>query len=326
MFQLGRFTGMLRDMTETEKASARQALVSFCHTFAFVKPEGVGAPDTMSVDELSALAQSLTWRALAFGRAEAVAQSSLDSWFRVKLNGVTFDMPRYTLMTMRHCITGSKDGGIDLFVETAHWQRIQNELVGDAVFLDVGAAAGTMCVPYAISGGAGLRTFAFEPSRRARNYLEATIQRNRIANIVVLAAAVSDAVAEAEFMEFPEDDTGLVPYLPEASRLSVAGEGAVYEKQVTYPVEVTTLDTLMPTFGLRPGQKVVVKIDVEGFEDKVLIGGQALIAAHKPFFSIDIHVHPGTNVLTDGACERLLAPHGYAFERRDHVIFAIPPG
>lgn len=111
-------------------------------------------------------------------------------------------------------------------------------------------------------------------------------------------------------MEFPEDDTGLVPYLPEASRLSIAGEGVVYEKQVSYPVEVTTLDNLRPTFALNPGQKVVVKLDVEGFEDKVLIGGQALIAEHKPFFSIDIHVHPGTSVLTDVACERLLAPHG----------------
>lgn len=111
-------------------------------------------------------------------------------------------------------------------------------------------------------------------------------------------------------MEFPEDDSGLVPYLPEASRLSIAGEGVVYERQVSYPVEVTTLDNLRPTFALNPGQKVVVKLDVEGFEDKVLIGGQALIAEHQPFFSIDIHVHPGTSVLTDVACERLLAPHG----------------
>lgn len=141
-----------------------------------MKPEGVGATDALCVQDLNNLAHSLTRRALAYGRAEAVAQSSLDSWFRVKLNGVAFEMPRYTLMTMRHCISGSLDGGIELFVETAHWQRIQQELLGDAVFLDVGAAAGTMCVPYAIAGGSALRTFAFEPSRRARNYLEATIQ------------------------------------------------------------------------------------------------------------------------------------------------------
>ena len=42
----------------------------------------------------------------------------------------------------------------------------------NTVFLDIGAASGTMTVPYALSFAEGLRIVAFEPSRRARDYLE----------------------------------------------------------------------------------------------------------------------------------------------------------
>ena len=67
---------------------------------------------------------------------------------------------------------------------------------------------------------------------------------------------------------------------------------------------------------------IVVKIDVEGFEDKVLKGAPKTLERFKPFLSIDIHNHPGRLDMTDEACMAILSPLGYQFERMGHVLLA----
>jgi FkbM family methyltransferase len=242
----------------------------------------------------------------------------------VRLNGVRLALPRYTLMTMRDCISAGVDGHIDLMVETRHWERMRAELSEGTLFLDVGAASGAMSVPYAMLAKIDLRIVAFEPSRRARAYLEATIARNKAPNATVLPFALSDSIGRLEFIELPEDETGSMPFLPEASRLKTVNETLAYAGQTPYPVEVMTLDALAEQLGLASARKLVVKIDVEGFEDKVLKGALATLQRFKPFLSIDIHAHPGTDTLTDKACEAILAPLGYRIERIGHVMLGHP--
>jgi hypothetical protein len=69
---------------------------------------------------------------------------------------------------------------------------------------------------------------------------------------------------------------------------------------------------------------VVVKIDVEGFEEQVLMGATKFIAEKRPFFSIDIHQKtdgPGT---TEEACRKMLSRFQYSFAEMDHVLLATP--
>ena len=106
---------------------ALRVINHFCGTFAFVKP-GLAEIGALSPLETEHLVQELAWRALLKGRKDAIETSTPDSWFFVGLNGVRLLLPRYTIMTMRNCITASADGTIDLMVETAHSDKMKAEL------------------------------------------------------------------------------------------------------------------------------------------------------------------------------------------------------
>jgi FkbM family methyltransferase len=296
-----------------EAKTLAQGLRDFLGTFGFLKPD---MPDwsAMRAEEASPLAQELGWRAIVQGRLDAIAASSIDSWFRVRLNGVSLLLPRYTLMIMRDCLIASADRQMSLLVETAHWEWMKSKFGDNTVFLDIGAAAGTMTVPYALSFPQGLRIVSFEPSRRACDYLDKTLTRNGVQSVTVLPFALSDAAGRLSFMELPEDPSGLTPYLPEGSRLQLSTE-ELYPGAVGYEVEQLQLDE---------ATTIVAKIDVEGFEDKVLKGGQKTLKRHKPFLSIDIHNHPGRLDMTDAACMAILRPLGYQFARMGHVLLASP--
>lgn len=263
------------------------------------------------------------WRALQRAKVDAIVASSANSWFNVRLNGVPVALPRYTMMTMRHCILAKADGSLDLSVEINHWERIRSHLADCSLFLDVGAATGAMSVPYALSRK-NMQIVAFEPSRRARSYLEATISRNGITTVTVLPFALADAAGIFEFVELPEDETGDMPNLPEASHLSSPSDVIDYGGQIIYPVEVERLDNFIDLLNFGRARSIVVKIDVEGFEAKVLQGARETLLRFRPLLSIDIHNHPGTTTLTDKACIDILQPLGYRFDRMGHVLFAEP--
>jgi hypothetical protein len=99
---------------ETQCARGRRASTTswekgvrdFLGTFGFVRSD---MPDwrTAPLEEAGPLAQELGWRAIVHGRVDAIAASSIDSWFWVRLNGVSVLLPRYTLMVMRACLTAS---------------------------------------------------------------------------------------------------------------------------------------------------------------------------------------------------------------------------
>lgn len=253
---------------------------------------------------------------------DTIKAAEPDSWFRVSLNNVPVIFPRYTLMTMHHCLSVDASGALSLFVETPHWMKMRNEIRDGSLFLDIGAATGAMTVPFALSGEKNLRIIAFEPSRRARAYLESTLLRNHAEFVTVLPFALSDTAGIMNFAELPEASEGEVPYLPETSRLTLADEATIHPQQTAYSVEVVTLDSLAERHDFAASRNIVIKIDVEGFEDKVLQGAIETLKRYKPFLSIDIHDHPGTRIKTEAACMAILGPIGYRFEHMDHVLIA----
>jgi FkbM family methyltransferase len=301
---------------------AREAVRAFVATFAFAK-RGLPPLSSMSDAECNAILQEMGWRAFARGAVDAIAASERDSWFRVLFNGVRLTLPRYTLMTMRHCIFTQPDGTLKMEVETRHWEKLRDELTDGALFLDVGAATGAMSIPFDLSVKKDIAIVAFEPSRRARDWLTATAERNGATRVTVSPLALSDAAGSFEFFELPEDETGDTPFLPEGSRLRAAGEGEA-GMGVAYPVTVSTLDAFMATEAPRGRSKLVIKVDVEGFEDKVLTGGLETIARHRPFFAIDIHNFPGRAESTGPAVRAIAERFPYTVEQHGHVMVLRP--
>ena len=294
---------------------------AFISVFRFLKP-ALEPGDIATAGQRTAVAQELGWRAIASGAVAAI-EASDQAWFRVELNGVPVLLPRYTLMTMRHCLHVDQAGHLRLFVETDHWERMRALIDPGTLFLDVGAATGAMTVPYSITVPDGAKIVAFEPSRRAMRSLRDTVDRNGgSSRVTLISAAVSDVQGEAEFFEQPEAATGDVPFLPETSRLGQRDD-AFLSRAEAYPVDVVTLDGMVTKLNLAGHSRIVIKIDVEGYESEVLKGAIKLLTENSNvFISIDIHNKPGSEMLTGPDVVSFLSKLGYMIETHGHVVFA----
>ena len=128
---------------------------------------------------------------------------------------------------------------------------------------------------------------AFEPNPRNLIYLRRHVTLNDCANVRVIAAAVADVAGHAAFQDGTRDAEGL---------LAAGG---------TLDVETVTLDAIAyGTPGLPPPS--VLKIDVEGAEQRVLAGAERLLAEAKP--DILLSTHGRDNYV---GCQTTLARHGY---------------
>lgn len=165
--------------------------------------------------------------------------------------------------------------------------------------LDIGANLGV--VPMLLSSLVGVegRVHAFEPNPSMIELLRQSIDRNRAKNVTVHPVALG-----AE-----EDELDL--HVP----ANHAGKGALHPKlnrqRVRVPVKPLASIAELPLD--RPIR--LMKIDVEGYEPKVLRGAEPLLAQNPPqtiLFELNAH----------GSCAsqptvRTLARYGYAF-------FALP--
>ena len=136
------------------------------------------------------------------------------------------------------------------------------------VLLDVGANVGLYTIAAArIVGNAG-QVHAFEPCSQTFSRLEENVRLNGFGNVSCHRLALSDSNAEAELAlakdGFDAWNSLGKPYM---------GETGGHET-----VRTVTLDSFVSQHRLE-GRVTVIKIDVEGWEKQVLVGGEKLLAA-----------------------------------------------
>lgn len=184
-------------------------------------------------------------------------------------------------------IVGAGNHGYWLGSYESDMQRLfAAEIRPGAVIYDVGANVGFYTLLAACLTGAHGRVVAFEPLPRNLRFLEQHLALNKVENVEVIAAAVSDREGEGTFAELPDSSMG---------RLAAAGK---------VRVKTIRLDDF-----LERGQfplPDLIKIDVEGAEAEVLQGGAKLLSAHRPIILLATH---GDQVRTQ--CLELLAQLGY---------------
>jgi len=161
--------------------------------------------------------------------------------------------------------------------------------------LDIGANTGVYSL-LAASVNPAAHVHAFEPVPRIFELLRRNVEINHLESRVTLhSEAVADAAGNTSF-HVPQDD------VPTSASLNPSGFRNVAGTLITVPV--TTLDALFcddETVDL-------AKIDVEGFEDKVLTGMRSLLARMKPTLLVECN--------PDGPyreVEAILRPFGYRF-------------
>ena len=167
------------------------------------------------------------------------------------------------------------------------------------LFVDVGANTGhySLC---ACAINPDIRVIAFEPVPRVYERLQANIELNCWQNRCVCKnVAVSNDSGATKFH---------VPYsdLPTSGSLSLRGHHDIPGEIVEVPV--TTIDSVLAE-GERPD---LVKIDVEGFEDKVLEGMVNTLRSSKPALIVECN--------PDGpyrSVETILTDFGYRFFHLD---------
>ncbi len=132
-------------------------------------------------------------------------------------------------------------------------------------FVDVGANEGMMSLLASRLVEPGGKVISFEPNPVPRAILEAAIERNGIGNISVRAAGIGDA--EGSFDLF-------VPRINTGEGSFVASPNA--------DGETVTCKVLLGDNELEGVTPELIKIDVEGFEMRVLRGLQATLVRARP--------------------------------------------
>jgi len=143
--------------------------------------------------------------------------------------------------------------------------RLKRAGVSPRTVIDLGANVGQFAVATA-NLFEGAKIFSVEPDPRTAEVLKKNLRAIKQATIFVVA--VGDNVGEAEF--YVNKDTQVSSLLKLGSdRVRDFPQSTVDEK-ITVPV--TTLDILFQ--GQNIEKPILVKIDVQGFEDRVIRGGK----------------------------------------------------
>ena len=127
-----------------------------------------------------------------------------------------------------------------------------------AVFADVGANIGIFSVQ-AAAKSSRMRVYAFEPNPESRALLEENARANQLENITIVGSAVGSEAGSCS-LDVSSNNAGMH---------SLLGRG---KNRVTVP-----LISLDDFFADKP-KPVLVKVDVEGYEPKVLAGMKSILA------------------------------------------------
>jgi len=142
-------------------------------------------------------------------------------------------------------------------------RRLATSLGAGMTFVDVGANEGYFTVVASSLVGTSGHVVSIEPQRRAVGILATNLRLNRCSNVDVVQAAVGDATGSLVIHLMPSVNTG-------ASSAS---------RPVRYPtrrerVRQAKLDDLLPSLSVDTVD--VMKIDVEGYESRVIDGARDL--------------------------------------------------
>ncbi len=181
--------------------------------------------------------------------------------------------PRFVLPLVPHLI--QSDGGIRHLVnrELHHdgFERMTRDLLdahleeGD-LFIDAGAHWGVMSLSAVTAPAGGVRAIAIEPHPSNVAVLMQAISVNQMADSIVV---VSGAAGEGSSILQLQLGTTMGHSLRPSARTGGIRRGL--------HVPVIAIDDLLASVGRRTANRIVIKVDVEGFEPEVLLGAKETI-------------------------------------------------
>ncbi len=155
----------------------------------------------------------------------------------------------------------------------------------DGIYIDIGANIGNHSIFMSMFSSA-TKIIAFEPNVTSIAFLQRNIQHNHIGNVEIVEKALSDKPGRALVIPRLKDNLGSATL-----KLLDAGD-----------IAVDTLDSCLNDCG----RIELIKIDVEGFEKKVITGGMETIRRWLPELFIEAQTKRDLKDISS-----LLFPLGY---------------
>ena len=141
------------------------------------------------------------------------------------------------------------------------------------LFVDIGANEGMISLVAARSVGSAGKVIAFEPNPVPRAKFAKNLELNNISTVNIIAAGASDQEGTLELF-VPEINTG---------EGSFAHDGNHQQPGTVVACPIITGDSV-----LKDANPSLIKIDVEGFEGKVIIGLSSTISRTKPIIVMEM--------------------------------------
>jgi FkbM family methyltransferase len=178
------------------------------------------------------------------------------------------------------------------------YERDYKLLEGDTV-IDAGAHIGTFVLKAARAVGPSGLVVGVEPASRNFGLLSKNVAENSLSNVRLVNAGL-----------------GKVPGRGELNLYNRGGENSLFKRETrpsaVEPIEIKTLDMLTKSLSL--SRVDFLKIDVEGFELEVLMGGKEVLKAYHPRIAMETH----TLGPTVGEITEFLAGFGYTIRSEQY--------
>lgn len=198
---------------------------------------------------------------------------------------------------------------------------IERLLPSTSVVFDVGAHSGQYTKLFARVAASG-RVYAFEPSSYARSILRMVVWLHQLGNVEILPMALG-ATSGLDTLSLPVKARGSFGFglahlgSPQARWNAVARE----------LVSLTTLDAVVMALGI--DRLDLVKVDVEGWELRLLYGGKNTLQRFRPHLMIELaseHLARAGDRLDDAfAFLTTLGYQAFEFEPGRELVPVITP-
>jgi FkbM family methyltransferase len=196
--------------------------------------------------------------------------------------------------------------------ERSDWESNESDLTvikhlitpGDTV-IDIGANFGFYTVYLADLVGSDGGVISCEPIPLTFSFLSHAVRQMKLHQVRLNNCAVSNLPGQA-FMVVPSFDSGVQNYYQ--ARL-LGNDAPADRAKRTVPVEVMTLDAILVAATARTS---FIKIDVEGHELQVVMGGETSIRELKPALLIEVSSEPDDTASTAHELVHWLREAGYS--------------
>ena len=159
------------------------------------------------------------------------------------------------------------------FVDTA-FDRIMSYVKQDDVIFDVGANIGRFTLVFASLAKRG-KIISYEPDPDSFSALKSNVEINKFANVKLINKALGDS----------QGNLNLFKVNPHNSGMNRIGLFDISEFD-SIAISVDTLDKELEHLNLE--RLDIIKIDVEGFEHKILLGAENTIKRFRPILFIEL--------------------------------------